>query len=151
MYNLNYEPTKEKISNEIQRFISTHTYETKPVIKYNALGFFEKEYSSAKECAFEEKIKLETIRNSCRGERTSAFGHQYKYKDDVLDENGNVLMNIDSIYKIFLNQYTIDGKFVAKYVDKFAAANSIGFPSKITIANYYNKIFHNFYWKKSES
>lgn len=151
MYNLNYEPTKEKISNGVQKFISTHTYETKPVIKYNALGFFEKEYSSAKECAFEEKIKLQTIRNSCRGNRTSVFGHQYKYKDDVLDENGNVLMNIDSIYKIFLNQYTIDGTFVAKYVDKFAAANSVGFPSKITIANYYNKIFHNFYWKKSES
>lgn len=151
MYNLNYEPTKEKISNGVQKFISTHTYETKPVVKYNALGLFEKEYSSAKECAIEEKIKIKTIRDLCRGVRTSAFGHQYKYKEKVLDENGNILMNIGSIYKIFLNQYTIDGKFIAKYVDKFAAANSVGFPSIVTIANYYNKIYHNFYWKKSES
>ena len=72
---MNYELTKEKISNGIQKFISTYTYETKLVIKYNALGFFEKEYSSAKECAFEEKIKLQTICKSCRSNRASVFGH----------------------------------------------------------------------------
>lgn len=151
IYNMNYELTKENISNAIQKFMTTHTYETKPVIKYNALGSFEKEYTSARECALEEKIKIETIGRLCRGFAKSAFGHQYKYKENVLDDNGNVLMNIGSIYKIFTNQYTIEGKFIAKYVDRFAAANGVGSPSSEALRTSYNKLYYNFYWKKSDS
>lgn len=151
IYNMNYGPTKENISNAVQNFLRTYTFKTKPVIKYNALGFFEKEYSSAKECASEEKIKIDSINSSCCGSVKSVFGHQYKYKENVLDENGNVLMNIPSIYKIFTNQYTVDGKFVAKYVDRFSAANGVGSPSNEALRSHYNKLYYNFYWKKSET
>lgn len=81
----------------IEKFSGINHYIIKPVLQYSLDGKFIKEYSYIKEASICLNIDRGKIVKTCKGERKSAGGYQWKYK------KSNNIKQIISAYKKKIN------------------------------------------------
>lgn len=72
--------------------------------------------------------KRQSVLKCCSNKLTNGYNRIWRYKCDVLDENGNIKQNINGIGDncVPIVQYTSDGKFIREFHSLKEASNTIG-------------------------
>lgn len=82
-YNLNYGTRNERIS---KNNINKPKSRFEKVLQYDLHGNFIKEYDNA--CIAEKEAKVRHVRECCDGKRKTAHGYIFKYKNELLKNEG---------------------------------------------------------------
>lgn len=106
---LGYEPYKKSNGDR------SHT--RKPVNQYSLNGEFIREWASAKEASDALGISMRTIQMCVTGYYRSGGGYIWKYPDGA---------RVQQTRRKKILQYSLDGKFIAEYMDAFAASDETG-------------------------
>lgn len=93
----------------------------KPVTQYDLQGNKLYEYDSARHAERSTKINNAAILKCCIGKCSAAGNYQWRYTRDNLEKLEPIIP-----YKKPVEQYTLDGTFVAAYTSTNAAAKALG-------------------------
>lgn len=109
-YNMNYGTVKERTV----KYLINHNNEiSKTVYQYDLCGNFVKEYSSTMEAQRQSSYSQGTISSCCRGERNSAYGYIWSYKELTKEEIKKIAYKAN-IGRTIL-QFDLNDNFIKEY------------------------------------
>lgn len=99
----------------------------RPVVVYNHRGELLKEYDMKKSVRDDVRESSATIDRCLRENRPTHYGLLIKYRENVLDEEGNVLLHIDppKEFSDYVIKYDLEGNFIERFDSIGDAEDSI--------------------------